>query len=93
VLLPTGTRSLVSLPPSRQALRSLNFNFIRDIARVAGIIRQPLVMVVHPSFPAKTVQEFAACDGLASARHIWSVGQRFEIFGHEGTTAGGTRRF
>jgi tripartite-type tricarboxylate transporter receptor subunit TctC len=38
----------------------LNFNFIRDIAPVAGIIRQPLVMVVHPSFPAKTVQEFTA---------------------------------
>jgi tripartite-type tricarboxylate transporter receptor subunit TctC len=27
----------------------LNFNFIRDIAPVAGIIRQPLVMAVHPS--------------------------------------------
>jgi tripartite-type tricarboxylate transporter receptor subunit TctC len=38
----------------------LNFNFIRDIAPVAGIIRQPLVMAVHPSVPAKTVPEFIA---------------------------------
>src|SRR5262249_1698908 len=38
----------------------LNYNFIRDIAPVAGVIRQPLVMVVHPSFPAKTVPEFIA---------------------------------
>ena len=38
----------------------LNFNFIRDIAPVAGIIRVPLVMEVHPSVPAKTVPEFIA---------------------------------
>ena len=38
----------------------LNFNLIRDIAPVAGIIRTPLVMVVHPSFAAKTVPEFIA---------------------------------
>jgi tripartite-type tricarboxylate transporter receptor subunit TctC len=38
----------------------LNFNFIRDIAPVAGIDREPLVMLVHPSFPAKTVPEFIA---------------------------------
>jgi tripartite-type tricarboxylate transporter receptor subunit TctC len=36
----------------------LNFNFIRDIAPVAGIIRYPLVMQVNPAFPAKTVPEF-----------------------------------
>ena len=29
----------------------LNFNFVRDIAPVAGIMRVPLFMVVHPSFP------------------------------------------
>src|SRR5450631_4171230 len=34
---------------------NLSFNFIRDIAPVAGIIRVPDVMVVHPSVPAKTV--------------------------------------
>jgi tripartite-type tricarboxylate transporter receptor subunit TctC len=38
----------------------LNFNLIRDIAPVAGIIRTPLVMVVNPSVPAKTVPEFIA---------------------------------
>ena len=38
----------------------LNFNFIRDIAPVAGIIRVPHVMLVNPSFPAKTVPEFIA---------------------------------
>jgi tripartite-type tricarboxylate transporter receptor subunit TctC len=35
----------------------LNFNFIRDIAPVAGITRAPEVMVVHPSVPAKTVSQ------------------------------------
>jgi len=38
----------------------LNFNFVRDIAPVAGIIRVPLIMEVHPSFPASTVAEFIA---------------------------------
>src|SRR5215210_7699475 len=38
----------------------LNFNFIRDIAPVASISRETTVMVVHPSFPAKTVPEFVA---------------------------------
>jgi tripartite-type tricarboxylate transporter receptor subunit TctC len=38
----------------------LNFNFIRDIAPVAGIIRSPNVMVVNPSVPAKSVPEFMA---------------------------------
>jgi tripartite-type tricarboxylate transporter receptor subunit TctC len=38
----------------------LSFNFIRDITAVAGIIRERIVMVVHPSFPAKTGPEFIA---------------------------------
>jgi hypothetical protein len=38
----------------------LNYNFVRDITPVATLIRQPLVMVVHPSFSAKTVPEFIA---------------------------------
>jgi tripartite-type tricarboxylate transporter receptor subunit TctC len=38
----------------------LNFNFIRDIAPVAGVIRGSLVMVVNPSVPAKSVPEFIA---------------------------------
>jgi tripartite-type tricarboxylate transporter receptor subunit TctC len=36
----------------------LPFNFIRDIAPVAGLVRLPLVMVVNPSVPARTVPEF-----------------------------------
>ena len=38
----------------------LNFNFIRDIAPVASIVRVPYVMEVHPSVPATTVAEFIA---------------------------------
>lgn len=38
----------------------LGFNFIRDIAPVAGIVAVPNVMVVHPSVPAATVPEFIA---------------------------------
>jgi tripartite-type tricarboxylate transporter receptor subunit TctC len=39
---------------------NLPFNFIRDIAPVAGIITAPLVLVVNPSFPAKTIPDFIA---------------------------------
>jgi tripartite-type tricarboxylate transporter receptor subunit TctC len=39
---------------------NLNFNFIRDIAAVAGVERMPLVMAVNPALPAKTVPEFLA---------------------------------
>jgi tripartite-type tricarboxylate transporter receptor subunit TctC len=38
----------------------LNFNFIRDIAPVAGIIRFPNVVVVNPSLPVKTIPELIA---------------------------------
>src|SRR5215475_2325594 len=38
----------------------LNFDFIRDIAPIAGITLMPSVMVVNPSVPAKTVSEFIA---------------------------------
>lgn len=38
----------------------LSFNFIRDIAPVAGIMRNPLIMVVSPSIPAATVAELIA---------------------------------
>jgi tripartite-type tricarboxylate transporter receptor subunit TctC len=38
----------------------LSFNFIRDIAPVAGIVRLPNLMMVNPSVPAKTVPEFIA---------------------------------
>jgi tripartite-type tricarboxylate transporter receptor subunit TctC len=38
----------------------LNYNFIRDIALIAGISLEPQAMVVNPSFRAKTVPEFIA---------------------------------
>jgi tripartite-type tricarboxylate transporter receptor subunit TctC len=36
----------------------LNFDFMRDIAPIAGVAREPNVMEVNPSLPAKTVPEF-----------------------------------
>jgi tripartite-type tricarboxylate transporter receptor subunit TctC len=38
----------------------LNFNFIRDIAPVASIVRLPFVVLLHPSVPVKTIAEFVA---------------------------------
>jgi len=38
----------------------LNFNFIRDITMIAGLVRSPLVLEVHPSVPAHTVPELIA---------------------------------
>lgn len=38
--------------------KNLNFNVVHDIAPVAGIVRVPLIMVVNPSFPSKSVPEF-----------------------------------
>jgi tripartite-type tricarboxylate transporter receptor subunit TctC len=38
----------------------LNFNFLRDLAPIGGIMRIPNVMVVNPSVPARTVPEFIA---------------------------------
>jgi tripartite-type tricarboxylate transporter receptor subunit TctC len=39
---------------------SLRFNFLTDMAPIAGLSRLPLVMAVNPSLPAKTVPEFIA---------------------------------
>jgi tripartite-type tricarboxylate transporter receptor subunit TctC len=58
-----GYTLLMVLPPNAvnaTLYEKLNFNFIRDIAPVAGLIRTPLVMEVNPSLPAKTVPEFLA---------------------------------
>jgi len=60
---PDGyTLLLAGLPNASNAalFAKLNFNFIRDIAPVAGIIRIPNVIVVNPSVPVKTVPEFIA---------------------------------
>jgi tripartite-type tricarboxylate transporter receptor subunit TctC len=69
-----GTEAVVRAPPDGYTLAligapsainatlydKLTFNFIRDIAPVAIIVRFPNVMVVNPSVPAKTVPEFIA---------------------------------
>ena len=39
---------------------NLKFNFIRDIAPVAGIIRVPMIILLHPTMPVKTVPELIA---------------------------------
>jgi tripartite-type tricarboxylate transporter receptor subunit TctC len=59
---PDGyTLLLVTTPNAINAtMFNLGFDFIRDIAPIAGIVRVPLVMEVHPSVPAKTVAEFIA---------------------------------
>jgi tripartite-type tricarboxylate transporter receptor subunit TctC len=60
---PDGYTLLVvstSATVSTTFYRNLNFNFLRDIAPVAGIVRVPLVMVVNPSVPARTVPDFIA---------------------------------
>ncbi|TDR94621.1 Bug family tripartite tricarboxylate transporter substrate binding protein [Enterovirga rhinocerotis] len=38
--------------------KKLNFNFVRDLAPVAGITRSPNIMEINPKLPVKTVQEF-----------------------------------
>ena len=67
----------------------LNFNFIRDIAPVASLIRLPFVMVVNPSVPAKTVPEFVdyakanpgkltlASSGIGTVSHV--AGELFKM--------------
>jgi tripartite-type tricarboxylate transporter receptor subunit TctC len=56
------TLLLVSPPNAINATLydKLNFNFIRDIAPVASIMRVPNVMEVNPSLPVTTVSEFIA---------------------------------
>src|SRR6516225_8931851 len=56
------TLLLVGVPNAINATLydKLNFNLIRDIAPVASIDREPLVMAVNPSVPARTVPEFIA---------------------------------
>ena len=49
------------MPRSTPTLfETLNFNFIRDTAPIASIVRVPQLMQVNPSLPAKSVPEFIA---------------------------------
>src|SRR5262245_40468462 len=91
-----GTEAVVKAPPDGYTLLlvapanainaslydTLTYNFIRDIAPIAGIIRMTNVMVVHPSVPAKTIPEFIAhakvnpgkinfaSGGIGGAQHV-----------------------
>jgi tripartite-type tricarboxylate transporter receptor subunit TctC len=64
VNLPADGHVLVFVSPANAINATLYenfpFNFIRDIAPVAGLVRSPLVMEVNPSVPTKTVAEFIA---------------------------------
>jgi tripartite-type tricarboxylate transporter receptor subunit TctC len=60
---PDGYTLLLVSPPNvtnTTLYPNLNFNFTRDIAPVASVMRTPVVMLVNESFPAKTVPEFIA---------------------------------
>jgi tripartite-type tricarboxylate transporter receptor subunit TctC len=78
------TLLLATLPNAVNAALydKLNFDFVRDIAPVAGIIRVPMVILLHPSVPAKSLPEFIAyakanpgkinmsSAGIGSANHV-----------------------
>jgi tripartite-type tricarboxylate transporter receptor subunit TctC len=98
-----GTEAVVNAPPDGYTLllatvpnavnatlyQKLNFNFIRDIAPVAGVIRVPMVVLVHPSVPGRTAPEFItyakanpgkinmASAGTGSAPHM--AGELFNV--------------
>jgi len=55
-LLSSGSQDAVTAT----LYKKLNYNFLRDTVPVANIASGPLVLVVHPSFPAKSVPEFIA---------------------------------
>ena len=60
---PDGYTLLLATVPNAvnaSLYTNLKFNFIRDIAPVAGIIRVPMFIMVHPSVPVKTVPELIA---------------------------------
>jgi tripartite-type tricarboxylate transporter receptor subunit TctC len=98
-----GTEAVVNAPPDGYTIllvnpanginatlyKKLPFNFVRDIAPVAGITRVPNVMEVNPNVPAKTVKEFIdyakanpgkinmASSGLGTSVHM--SGELFKV--------------
>lgn len=98
-----GTEAVVRAPPDGHTLLyvtpanaingtlypKLSFDFIRDIAPVAGLIRVPNLMVIHPSVPATTVPEFIsyakanpnklsqAAGGIGTSGHL--AGELFKM--------------
>jgi tripartite-type tricarboxylate transporter receptor subunit TctC len=98
-----GAEAVVRAPPDGYTLhlsatghainaslyKNLNFNLDRDLVSVAGLIRDPFVMEVIPSFPAKTLPEFIAyakanpgvinfgSGGVGNASHV--AGELFNL--------------
>ena len=84
-LLTCGTANAVNA----SLYKALDFNFIRDIAPVAGLVRLPLVLIVNPSVPTKTAAEFIAyakanpgklnyaSSGNGTSEHL--AGEQFKI--------------
>ena len=82
-----GTEAVVNAPPDGYTLllvnpanainatlyRKLQFNFLRDTAPVAGIMRVPNVMEVNPEVPAKTVAEFIAYAKANPGKINWAT--------------------
>ncbi len=68
---------------------NLSFNFVHDIVPIASLYQAPAILVVHPSFPAKSVPELIAyakanpgkinmaSGGVASAQHVY--GELFKM--------------
>jgi len=85
---PDGYTLLLITPSNalnKTLYEKLNFDFINDIAPIASICRNPYVMAVTPSFPAKTVPEFIAyarsnpgkinmaSTGIGTSTHVFGV--------------------
>ena len=84
ILMPVSTNAV-----NMALYRNLNFDFVRDIAPIAGIAKTPFVVIVPASFPVKTLQEFIAylkanpgkinmaSGGIGTSPHV--CGELFQI--------------